>query len=230
MNRRAHLLLFARATPSLAAKQGRNTAAMCLRCMPAGKAALRPVFVTGTWRTMSSDAARDASTKKEIELELIENGTDKVHMKRQYIQLAKAFHPDAHPDDPRAAQKFVLLGRTYEQLLKRFDDGAAVRATNSHRDEENDEGDESDDYGVEEAKSTFSAAGGPMLSKEMKRELKRVTEEMSSGGARDGGWFGLAQKYGDDDGVKQLPGGPDITNQPPGQLPSGLKPRRIKRT
>jgi hypothetical protein len=36
----------------------------------------------------------------------------------------------------------------------------------------------------------------------MRRELKRVTEEMSAGGVRDGGMFLMAQMYGGNDGVK----------------------------
>jgi hypothetical protein len=80
-----------------------------------------------------------------------------------------------------------------------------------------------------QAVSTFSAAGGPVITRQMRRELKKVSEEMSSGGARDGGWFSFAKLYGQDDGVKDLPGGPDLSSQPQAQLPSGKKPRRQKR-
>lgn len=79
-----------------------------------------------------------------------------------------------------------------------------------------------------QAVSTFSAAGGPIITRQMRRELKKVSEEMSSGGARDGGWFSFAKLYGDDDGVMDIPGGPDLS-KPQVALPSGKKPRRQKK-
>lgn len=60
------------------------------------------------------------------------------------------------------------------------------------------------------------------------RFIARHSEELSSGGARDGGWFGIAELYGSDDGVKDLPGGPNLGG-PQAALPTGKKERRRKR-
>jgi hypothetical protein len=77
--------------------------------------------------------------------------------------------------------------------------------------------------------STYSGAGGPTLTREMRRELKRVTEEMASGGVRDGGMFMMAQMYGGDDGIKDLGGGINLKGAPVAQLGDGLKPRRKRK-
>ena len=45
-------------------------------------------------------------------------------------------------------------------------------------------------------------AGGPVLTRQMRRELKAVSDDHAAGGARDGGWFSFAQMYGNDDGVQ----------------------------
>ena len=54
---------------------------------------------------------------------------------------------------------------------------------------------------------------------------KKIRDEMASGGARDGGWFALAAQYGDDDGIQDLPGGPNFA-KPQLQVESGKKKRR----
>jgi hypothetical protein len=63
----------------------------------------------------------------------------------------------------------------------------------------------------------------------MRRELKKVSEEMSSGGVRDGGMFMMAQMYGGDDGIKELPGGPNLRSNDMKALPDGRKPRRQRK-
>jgi hypothetical protein len=132
-----------------------------------------------------------------------------------------------HPDDPSIKEKFVLLGRAYETILKRIKDGKP--SVEGNRSSDDFDEDDDDDYSEDDARTTFSAAGGPTLTREMRRELQKVSKEMASGGVRDGGWFGFAQQYGDDDGVKDLPGGPDLGGKPRQALPSGLKPRRQKK-
>eukprot|EP00620_Florenciella_sp_RCC1587_P019518 CAMPEP_0182563916 /NCGR_PEP_ID=MMETSP1324-20130603/5967_1 /TAXON_ID=236786 /ORGANISM="Florenciella sp., Strain RCC1587" /LENGTH=57 /DNA_ID=CAMNT_0024777247 /DNA_START=21 /DNA_END=194 /DNA_ORIENTATION=+ len=47
---------------------------------------------------------------------------------------------------------------------------------------------------------------------------------MAAGGGRDGGWMMFAKLYGNDDGVMDIAGGPNIAGQQ--ALPSGKKPRR----
>jgi len=84
-------------------------------------------------------------------------------------------------------------------------------------------------FACHQARSTYSGAGGPLLTREMRRELKKVSEEMNSGGVRDGGMFMMAQMYGGDDGIKDLPGGPNLNGAPMAQLASGLKQRRKKK-
>eukprot|EP00615_Pteridomonas_danica_P012967 CAMPEP_0114335576 /NCGR_PEP_ID=MMETSP0101-20121206/5142_1 /TAXON_ID=38822 ORGANISM="Pteridomonas danica, Strain PT" /NCGR_SAMPLE_ID=MMETSP0101 /ASSEMBLY_ACC=CAM_ASM_000211 /LENGTH=144 /DNA_ID=CAMNT_0001467231 /DNA_START=161 /DNA_END=595 /DNA_ORIENTATION=- len=144
--------------------------------------------------------------------------------------MAREFHPDANPNDPEASIKFVELGKTYENMMKKLKDGQKLRSNDHSDDDEYDDySDDEEDYGFDEAISTFSAAGGPVITRQMRKELKKVSEEMSSGGARDGGWFSFAQTYGGDDGIKDLPGGPNLTQQPIAALPSGKKPRRQKK-
>ena len=58
------------------------------------------------------------------------------------------------------------LGLTYEKLLRKAGQEQAEQALEGEED--------FDDYDEEDAKSTFNAAGGPQLTREMRRELKRV--------------------------------------------------------
>lgn len=131
----------------------------------------------------------------------------------------------ANPDDPDAAQNFVQLGKTYEALQKRINSGKSVGGSNAL---DPDGEDDDEDYDEAAARSTYSGAGGPLLTREMRRELKRVSEEMASGGVRDGGMFMMAQMYGNDDGMKDLAGGPDL-NRPMVALADGRKPRRQRK-
>jgi len=173
-----------------------------------------------------TDDGKTQPTTASFEALLTTNGKDAAEIKRCYLKLARVNHPDANKDDPTAAERFVLLGRTYENLQKKLSEGKSLDDRNQ-LDEEDD--DEEEDYGEEEARSTFSAAGGPVLTREMRRELKKVSEQMASGGVRDGGWFGFAQQYGGDDGVRDLPGGPDLKAGPQLQLADGKKPRRKRK-
>lgn len=146
--------------------------------------------------------------------ELTKLGSEPDKLKKAYLQLAKSLHPDANPDDPTAGEKFVQLGLTYERLLRKAGQEQAEQEL---------EGDDLDDYDEEDAKSTFNAAGGPQLTKEMRRELKRVSEELGAGGVRDGGWFAFAAMNAEA-GATELPGGPSI-----GALADGKKKRRRRR-
>ena len=158
---------------------------------------------------------------KDFEQMLTKNGRDETAVKRCYLKLAREYHPDANPEDPDAAAKFVHLGKTYEKLQK------AIGSDMDEQDLDYDDEDE-DSYGEEEARVTYSGAGGPVLTREMKRELRKIRDEMASGGARDGGWFALAAQYGDDDGVQDLPGGPNFSG-PQLQLDDGKKKRRRRK-
>lgn len=159
---------------------------------------------------------------------LSENGTDRRAVKRCYLKLAREFHPDANPADPEAAAKFVNLGKVYEKLQKGR--GRWNSSGDMDYDDEGDENENDDEYGEEQARVTYSGAGGPVLTREMKRELRKIRDEMASGGARDGGWFALAAQYGDDDDARDLPGGPSYGSKPPLALESGKKRRRKKRS
>ena len=44
--------------------------------------------------------------------------------------------------------------------------------------------DDDEEYDVEEALGTFSAASGIRLTRQQKRELQAISEDMNSGGAR----------------------------------------------
>ena len=37
-------------------------------------------------------------------------------VKRAYLKRAKQFHPDLHPDDPKAKAKFQMLNEAYEVI------------------------------------------------------------------------------------------------------------------
>ena len=181
----------------------------------------RGVAAALLFRRALSTAAGDFGGM-DFEKMLLKNGRDDVAMKRCYLGLARDFHPDANPDDPEAAAKFIHLGKVYEKLQKKVDQDL-------EGDDDDDDDDDEEDYGEEQARATYSGAGGPILTREMKRELKKIREEMASGGARDGGWFALAAQYGDDDGVQDLPGGPSFS-KPALQLENGKKKRRRKRS
>ena len=180
----------------------------------------RGVAAALLFRRALSTAAGDFGGM-DFEKMLLKNGRDDVAMKRCYLGLARDFHPDANPDDPEAAAKFIHLGKVYEKLQKKVDQDLEG--------DDDDDDDDEEDYGEEQARATYSGAGGPILTREMKRELKKIREEMASGGARDGGWFALAAQYGDDDGVQDLPGGPSFS-KPALQLENGKKKRRRKRS
>ena len=49
----------------------------------------------------------------------MELGPDEKDMKKCYLKLAMKMHPDANPDDTEAKEKFVMLGKIYERLLKK---------------------------------------------------------------------------------------------------------------
>ena len=40
-------------------------------------------------------------------------------VKKAYIKRAKQFHPDLHPDDPKAKAKFQALNEAYEEVVVR---------------------------------------------------------------------------------------------------------------
>lgn len=172
---------------------------------------------TGNW-------IRQLSHSCDFKEGLLKNGPELASVKKAYLALARKNHPDANPDDAEAAQRFVELGRTYEAMVKRLKAGSDEGRNGLEDHEDDDE----EDYGEEEARTTFSGAGGPVLTKQMRKELKKVSEEMSSGGARDGGWYLLAQQYGGDDGIQELPGGPNISGEPMA-ISDGRKPRRRRK-
>lgn len=78
---------------------------------------------------------------------LTSSGKDPIVMKRAYLKLARANHPDANPEDKDAAAKFVLLGKTYELILKNLAEGTSNDGANDLEDHEDDEDEE---YGEDE--------------------------------------------------------------------------------
>lgn len=91
--------------------------------------------------------SRSFSDMKGVDFEamLVVDGLGKSDIKRCYIKLAKEYHPDTHSGDPTAGDKFIRLGRAYEKVMKKLEDGKlGSNALEEHED------DEEDEYGEEE--------------------------------------------------------------------------------
>ena len=50
----------------------------------------------------------------------IKSDADEEMIKRAYRRAAKACHPDRHPDDPKATEKFQLVGEAYKTLSTKW--------------------------------------------------------------------------------------------------------------
>lgn len=50
----------------------------------------------------------------------IKSDADEETIKRAYRRAAKACHPDRHPDDPKATEKFQLIGEAYNTLSTKW--------------------------------------------------------------------------------------------------------------
>ncbi len=163
-------------------------------------------------RCLSAEGPRTALG---FEAELLSGNTEleEKPLKSRYLKLAKRFHPDLNKEDPNAAERFVELGKAFEKLMRRAQGKP--------------EDDAFEDYDEDAAFATFD---GLVLNAEQRRELKKIAQEMSAGGARDGGLFALAEMLGEDDGTKAIPGAPatsDAASRPPLQLTAtGRKVRR----
>ena len=46
----------------------------------------------------------------------VEKTATKKEIKKSYYRLAKKYHPDHNPDDPKAAERFKLVGEAYRVL------------------------------------------------------------------------------------------------------------------
>ncbi|MBR2274274.1 MAG: DnaJ domain-containing protein [Alphaproteobacteria bacterium] len=61
------------------------------------------------------------SDKKELQyLELNSEDVSIAKLKKQYKKLAKAYHPDLHPEDKEAEEKFKRLTAAYKKLLEKM--------------------------------------------------------------------------------------------------------------
>ena len=58
------------------------------------------------------------SPEEEMEAQLTALGRTEPELKKAYLKLAMSLHPDSNPDDDDAKAKFVILGKTYERLLR----------------------------------------------------------------------------------------------------------------
>lgn len=47
----------------------------------------------------------------------VKRGSSEKEIKKAYRKLAKQYHPDANPDDPKASEKFIELFTAYENVL-----------------------------------------------------------------------------------------------------------------
>ena len=74
------------------------------------------VFVTFVDAVPSCDACR--------KLLGVDNGASKIDIKRAYHQKALESHPDKHPDDPMAQEKFMRIQGCHEGLIKSKCSGA----------------------------------------------------------------------------------------------------------
>ncbi|NIR46516.1 MAG: J domain-containing protein, partial [Gemmatimonadetes bacterium] len=46
----------------------------------------------------------------------VSENADAAEIKKAYRKLAKQYHPDANPDDPRAAERFKEISEAYHVL------------------------------------------------------------------------------------------------------------------
>lgn len=53
-------------------------------------------------------------------LELSSENLNKENLKKQYKKLAKTCHPDLHPNDKEAEEKFKRLTKAYKELLEKL--------------------------------------------------------------------------------------------------------------
>jgi hypothetical protein len=115
-----------------------NIRGLCLR-----------VLRVGTSHTFSTTSGKEEQAEYFFQA-LTKNGNDLIEMKRCYLKLARDNHPDANPNDTKAAAKFVLLGKTYEKILKNI---AMKKTPNGSDDIQASEDEEQEDeYGEEEVR------------------------------------------------------------------------------
>jgi DnaJ-class molecular chaperone len=59
-------------------------------------------------------------------------GATKKDVGRAFRKLAKAYHPDIHPDDPAAEERFKAITAAHDYLMGKGEDLASIRPVYDH--------------------------------------------------------------------------------------------------
>lgn len=58
----------------------------------------------------------------------VKRGSDKERVVSAYRKLAKQYHPDANPNDPKASDRFAEINNAYQAILKELDNPSPVNS------------------------------------------------------------------------------------------------------